>query len=222
MRIDKAETLRYLGYAGQPIDRELDGLVDACISECEHIAKGLFIYKAFDITERPDGVFIPGAELVLPGGGIRRHLQGCRRAVFLAATLGAPTDNRIRILQKTEMTKAVILDACAAACIESVCDEACDEIGALAEKEGLFATGRFSPGYDDLPLTLQKPLTDLLQTGKRIGLTVSGSGILLPRKSVTAIVGFRGQQGEAKSGGCDRCDKREDCLYRKSGESCGY
>ena len=215
MRTDKAEVLRYLGYKGQRLDRELDSLLEDCIAECESFSKELFVYKAFDITQRPDGIFVPSAELILTGSEIRRHLNGCRKAAFLAATLGVALDNRIRALEKSEMTRAVILDACAAALIESVCDEACLEIKALTTKESLFTTGRFSPGYGDLPLSLQKPITDLLQTSKRIGLTVSGNDILLPRKSVTAIVGFREKPEAAISGKCDICDKKETCLYRK-------
>ena len=52
-----------------------------------------------------------------------------------------------------------------------------------------FLTDRFSPGYGDFPMESSKDLVGLLDAGRRIGLTVSQSGILIPRKSVTAVLG---------------------------------
>jgi hypothetical protein len=50
-------------------------------------------------------------------------------------------------------------------------------------------TWRFSPGYGDLPLDTHINLLGALDTSRKIGLTVSRSLILIPSKSVTAIIG---------------------------------
>ncbi len=54
------------------------------------------------------------------------------------------------------MSKAVILQACAATVIEAYCDEQQDFIKEEAGKQGLYLRPRFSPGYGDFPLTYQK------------------------------------------------------------------
>ena len=44
-------------------------------------------------------------------------------AVLMAATLGAQVDRLIAAAQVTDMARAVVLDCCATAAIESYCDE---------------------------------------------------------------------------------------------------
>ncbi len=56
--------------------------------------------------------------------------------------------------------------------------------------QALYLTDRFSPGYGDMPLAQSGQICEVLNTGRSIGLTVSQSGILMPRKSVTAVLGI--------------------------------
>lgn len=80
---------------------------------------------------------------------------------------------------------------------------------------------RFSPGYGDLPLSLQNDLLDLLDAPRRVGLTASASHILLPRKSVTAILGVADGPIEKTIRSCLGCPAHGSCQYRKSGGHCG-
>ena len=91
--------------------------------------------------------------------------------------------------QINDMTSALILDSMASTAIEQVCDAAEKEIKEKINKDN-FMTWRFSPGYGDLPITLQREFVRVTDAEKRIGLTVNEGGILLPRKSVTAIIGL--------------------------------
>ena len=48
-------------------------------------------------------------------------------------------------------------------------------------------TFRFAPGYGDLPLALNKPLSRVLQIDKKIGVTLSAGGLFIPMKSMLGI-----------------------------------
>ena len=48
---------------------------------------------------------------------------------------------------------------------------------------------RFSPGYGDLPIEVQKDFLPLLDAERRLGITLSESCLMAPSKSVTAIIG---------------------------------
>ena len=72
--------------------------------------------------------------------------------------------------------------------IESLCDAFCAE----REAEGLRLRPRFSPGYGDLPLELQRDLFRGLDCSRKIGLTLNESLLMSPSKSVTAIAGIVG------------------------------
>ena len=54
---------------------------------------------------------------------------------------------------------------------------------------GLAVRPRFSPGYGDLPLALQREVFAALDCPRRIGLTLSDSLLMSPTKSVTALIG---------------------------------
>ncbi|MCD7947056.1 MAG: methionine synthase [Oscillospiraceae bacterium] len=213
----KAEVLRYLGYRGQAISSEVSALVDTCMAEIRTAAHPRHIWRVFPLRTDEAGLALKQTDLVLAGGDIRAHLSGCTRAALMAVTLGIAADRYIDSRKSTDLTAALILDACATQLVEEVCDQVQDEIAQSAGEEGLCVTSRFSPGYGDLPLTIQPQVLRILDTERRIGLTCTARQLLLPRKSVTAIVGFSAHLPDAihTGGKCDTCAKRESCTFRR-------
>ena len=116
------------------------------------------------------------------------------------------------------MTRALMYDAVAGAAVERVCNELEQ---ALQEKYGYpYYTARFSAGYGDFPITQQSDLVQMLDAGRKIGLTVTPHHTLLPMKSVTAVIGMSHQPvKDARrfccGSSCDECPYHEDCSARK-------
>lgn len=142
------------------------------------------------------------------------HLEGCGEVYLLAATLGIGVDRLLERLAVTDMSLAVMAQACAAALLEDWCDRYQEQIGREVADEGLFLRPRFSPGYGDLPLDTQPGLLAALDAGKRIGLTATAAHMLAPTKSVTAIIGLSPDAGRCHAGGCAMC-KKQDCEFRR-------
>ena len=113
------------------------------------------------------------------------------------------------------MAKAVVMQAAAAAMVEAYCNE----LNAGWKKEylekDLYLRPRFSPGYGDFPLSAQKEILDGLEAGKRIGITLTEGGLMMPSKSVTAVIGISPVKGFCRTEGCEACEKK-DCPYRRS------
>ena len=105
--------------------------------------------------------------------------------------------------------------------IKQVCDTAEKEIREKISKDN-FMTWRFSPGYGDLPITIQREFVRVTDAEKRIGLTVNEGGILLPRKSVTAIIGLSKEPIPKQRRGCAYCNMNKTCQFRKGGTHCGF
>ena len=82
-------------------------------------------------------------------------------------------------------------------------------------------TFRYSPGYGDLPLDIQRSFLSVLDTQKKIGLTASENNLLFPRKSVTAIIGIIDKNIKIKKRSCIECSNYENCSFRRKGENCG-
>ena len=220
--MDQQEVLRYLGYRQQKIDAELEQTIQRCMARCVEIATPRYRYQTYDSSVGSDGVYLKAAGLLLEGEDLSQHLQGASQVVVMAATLGAAFDQQIIRAQSRSMTEALILDACGTDYIEKVCDAVCLEIERCARPKGLNVTSRFSPGYGDFPLEQQPALTALLDCPRQIGLTCSPSLILLPRKSVTAVVGLVSHTPADPSPACTLCALRGSCTLRKEGRTCGH
>lgn len=204
-QIPKKEVWRYLGRTDQEIDEKLDALLDAVIKETLGLIRPM-------VVGIEDGLSIQDKTTVFQGismesKGLARHLKHSQKAVLLAATLGRPVERAIEIYELTDLTRALLMDACASVAVEVLCDMLSRDLARHYNKEDLKTTRRFSPGYSDLPLSLQPELLRILEADKRIGVTTSDTCLLRPRKSVTAFIGIGPEEEELY----DRCS---ECLLR--------
>jgi len=113
-------------------------------------------------------------------------LRGCRRALIFGATVGVEIDRLIRKYGATSPVKALFMQAIGAERIEALCDVLCD---ILTEKYGAL-TPRFSPGYGDFSIEVQRDIISCLDCPRAIGLTLNESLLMSPTKSVTAVAGI--------------------------------
>jgi hypothetical protein len=219
--IEIKEVLRYLGHKNQVLDESTKQLVSECVQETKGLVRANYVYRDFDILKDYNVVNLKNTNISLTGIDIYEHLKYSNRCFLMAATIGSEIDYIIRYYEKADLTKAVIIDACATAAIEALCDEVEERVKEEALKEGFGITYRYSPGYGDLPIELQPSILNLLETQKKIGLTVSDSLILLPRKSVSAVIGIQGLEVNREYPGCKSCSSFKYCEYRKGGSYCG-
>jgi len=209
-KLNRSEALRYLGGAKTAPDEKMLALLDDCEEQIISRARPKYLYRELEL---------PNDELV-SGKDIARHLEGCTKAVIMCATLGTDTDKLIRVTQISDLARAVVLDSFASVAIEQVCDRAEQEISRLYP--GYHMTFRFSPGYGDYPIQMQKYYINELDAQRKIGLSTNESYILVPAKSVTAVIGLSPEPIEPKKRGCAVCNMRATCQYRSRGEHCGF
>lgn len=209
----KEETLQYLGYTGQTLSGKDHESIDAAITEVQKIAEPRTVHRVFSL-ESKQGQLSVQADLSLQSSDLQKLLKNRHSVLILAATLGLEVDRRLRYYAKTDTSHMVIMDAAASALVEQVCDELQDR---LPFQNYSF---RFSPGYGDVPLDLQKQIVRVLETQKRIGMTLTKSLMMLPQKSITGIVGIGGIGEKESQQSCQGCRLFEDCEYRKRGTVC--
>ena len=125
---------------------------------------------------------------------LKKHLAGCGEILLFACTAGAETDRWIARAKLQSPAKGLLMHAIGTQQVEGGCDRLC---GRLAERfPDRQMTDRFSPGYGDLPLALQRNVMDALDCGQILGITLTDSLLMTPSKSVTAIIGMK--EREAK------------------------
>ncbi len=218
MKLDLSEPLRYLGVRGQP-DPDLCARLSAVADRLTRSVTPRWLWRVFPIDLQEEAVALGGSGVALTGGLVRRMLADCSQAVLLACTLGAGFETLLRAEQARSMARAALLDACGSAWVEAGCDGAEGEIA--ARFPGLYLTDRFSPGYGDLPLELQRDICAALDAPKRLGIQVGESLLINPTKSVTAVIGLSERPQPARIRGCGYCDLRQSCQFRKEGMTCG-
>lgn len=222
--IRKDEVLRYLGYKGQCIEDSLDELIESCRKEVRSLSDTKYLYEYFNIEHINEGVRVDNSEIIFPGDDLKKHLEDCKSIAIIAVTAGGNIEKHIKLTEKTNLTKALIMDACATTLVEEICDEIEEAIGLEAKSKQLNITGRYSPGYGDLPLEVQRDVISLVNCNKRIGVNLSAHNILFPRKSVTAIIGVGKvlHKNSEKEEKCLKCNKYMSCTFRREGNGCGY
>lgn len=217
MELDIMEAMRYLG-AGAG-DDALRRQLAAVAAELTAALEPRYVYRVFDLVREDGALFLAGTGVGLTGATASTMLAQCRRAALLACTLGPGFDTLLRKEQARDMGRAVMLDACGSAWVESGCNAAEAEL--RTRLPGLFLTDRFSPGYGDLPLAVQPAVCAALDAERRLGIHVSDSLLMNPVKSVTAVIGIADRPQMARVRGCAYCAMAADCRLRKGGKHCG-
>ncbi|HIX63224.1 MAG TPA: Vitamin B12 dependent methionine synthase activation subunit [Candidatus Mediterraneibacter colneyensis] len=207
------EAVRYLGYGKNTADVRTRMMIDKAFSQLEKAAGPRSICRLFDIERKEEGT-VQIEHIMIRSSSLGRNLKGCVKAVLFAATLGTEVDQAIRRASVTDMSYALVLQACAAALLEEYCDKKQLEIGEELEKEGLYLRPRFSPGYGDFDIRFQEPFLRMLDCAKTIGLTMTDACMLSPSKSVTAVIGASPVRERCPLAGCEACEKT-DCAYRR-------
>ncbi len=215
MPVDVSEALRYLG-AENSTDLRKDVLSVASVLEEALVPR--YVYRVFPVTQKESSIDLLNGQLQLPGHLAQKILKNCEFAAIMVCTLGVSFDSMLRSWQARDMSRAVILDACGSAYVESGCDMAQSEIAARYASS--FLTDRFSPGYGDLPLTLQPDFLRILDAGRQLGIECTSSCLLNPSKTVTAVIGISSVPQPARIRGCECCMLQNQCHYRKRGATC--
>ena len=215
LQIDPKETRRYAGLMNAKdfdeqmiLDATEDGLL---LAE----PRGIWTLYDYDCAAQTVAAEPP---FTIVGKKIGAHLAGCDKVILLSATVGDAIEDEVTArFARGEYVSSVLLDAAATTAVEQIADGMEKAIAPQMAREGYGMRWRFSPGYGDWPLE-QQP--ELIRTSRAesIGVHLSSSLMLVPRKSVTAIIGLYKIRADAEEQhspqGCAACNKL-DCPSRK-------
>ena len=199
-QIDRSEMMRYAGLP--PKGAFPEALVTAALQEAAALAEPRGVWRLVPYDAETGTL---GESLVLEGTQIRRHLSRSVSAAVLAVTAGPAIEEASSAhFQAGRYTEGLLLDAAATAVTEHLADQLDHFIQSEARRTGRHAAWRYSPGYGDWPVTQQRALCTLIGTGE-IGISVTDHSMLLPRKSVTAVIGLSPCSEAPRPQACSQC-----------------
>lgn len=217
IHINRNEVLRYLGYrnprTSKP-DEQTEALIDSCIEEVQRTAEPKSVYRVYPLYREESENRIDGGCFVTRSENLCKNLRDCEQILVFAATLGVGIDRLLTRYGKLAVSRAIVMQAVTASAIEGYCNELNEGWKRTFANEGWYLRPRFSPGYGDFSLENQKAIIQALEAGKWTGITLTDSLLMMPSKSVTAVIGMSRTAGHCVLEGCEVCEKL-DCMYRR-------
>lgn len=210
--VDRGEIFRYAS-CRRPGEREQE-LLDGCLAELGDALRYQVCFSLFPV--RAEGGEVDLTFTRVRSADLARQLAGCGEALVFAATVGLELDRFIARYGRLSPARALMFQAIGAERIEALCDAFCADQAAELGRSGRGLTRRFSPGYGDLPLALQREIFPVLDCPRKIGLSLNDSLLMTPSKSVTALAGVTDCPAEGAPAGCAGCQKT-DCAMRRTG-----
>ena len=183
---DEKEILRYAMLPSfAPAPEELP--LQECLKAAKGAAQCRAVWRRYPLKADGEGLDLGFART--GSKDLKRHLEGCGEILLFACTAGAETDRRIARAKLQSAAKGLLMHAIGAQQVEGGCDKLCRLLAEQFPDRQL--TDRYSPGYGDLPLEMQRDVMKALDCGRTVGITLSESLLMTPGKSVTAIIGMK-------------------------------
>ena len=173
------------------LSARLGGYCTACgdiaggdIAEILKLASPKYAAVLCDVEYEDDAVVIDGKRIY--SEALKKNLGGAKSAYIIAVTLGIEVDRYLKRQSVASPARHFIADGAASALAEALADICEAEISKNTKLRP-----RFSPGYADLPLSVQSFILSRLSADKLLGITLTDSYLMVPTKSITAIIGIK-------------------------------
>jgi hypothetical protein len=214
------EVLRRQGLGGGARVRpEIKKVINEVLAEVEKesLLKPAVAYAIYPITAmEPDRISLEGGGAI-EGPALPAILPEAKELIVLIATIGPVLEERVTEYAKGGQTlRSMVLDGIGTAAVDRLIPEAMKIIAAEVAKRGYEISSPVNPGMPGFPMTEQWNLLKLAPA-QEIGVSLSSSGVLIPRKSTSMVIGIgpkmtRWTQAEV----CARCSLRKSCPYKIS------
>jgi hypothetical protein len=212
--VDVKEVLSRIGYADTRMaSQRIISMVDDYLDNYHEFIDPSFKYVYRDIG-KVTGSRTRVGNATFKSAVLARLLERCQRAAVFVLTIGEYLEELVAYLsEKGLVLQATVLDAVGSGAAETLAAEIQAEIQRNAARRGLVISRRFSPGYCDWDIAQQGEIFKLL--GNVNGITLTDSRLMIPRKSVSGIIGIGlpGREIEEYNP-CTTCRKK-DCPGRR-------
>jgi hypothetical protein len=180
-----------------------------------HFLEPAIAYEIYTITE------LSQRQSSLEGKpGIRTSLLSsllpqAEELVVAICTIGPRLEKQAAdYFNQGEPLRGTLLDGIGSAAVDSLTEEVCKFIAGEASSRGYEASSPINPGMPGLPITEQWQLLKMVPAGE-VGVSLTSSGIMVPRKSVSMVMGIGPQMAKwTRAEVCARCHLNKICPYR--------
>jgi len=216
IKIDYRPVLKNLGYdppENSPV--RIRSLIEVYMEKALRWITPTYNYVLKDVKGVSGNLSYIEGDIIFESDVIARLLERCHKVAVFALTIGSTLENvSAGLAEYGHVLKASVMDAIGSTLAEKTADDVQSCIAAAAVAKNLAVSRRFSPGYCDWHVSQQKMVFKALG-GRTSGIWLTSSGLMIPRKSVSGIIGL-GPFGLPDSYvPCRTCEKNHKCPWRR-------
>ena len=160
-------------------------------------------------------LLIPGESAVIESRVMANLGKRCDKAAVFIVTIGNYLEEMVAYLSDNGVVlQATVLDTIGSAAAEQMAALIEDRIKSIAGMGNQCTSRRFSPGYCDWNVKQQEILFRILKDDTA-GVTLTDECLMLPRKSVSGIIGIGDMENDVESYNPCRTCRKPDCPGRR-------
>jgi len=198
----KAEMKRLIG--------EMQATVDS-----DHLLEPAMAYEIHPVKEVRDKRLYLEGDVVLNGAKLVSVLGEAKELAVIISTIGPKLEERAtEYFRQGEPLRGFLLDGIGSAAIDALYQEICILMMRQSSIRGYQAGSRLSPGSHGFPISEQSTLFELAPGGE-IGVSLNESGMMLPQKSTSMVMGLGPKMATwTQAESCARCQINKTCLHK--------
>lgn len=172
-------------------------------------------YELYSVTEVTSSQVSLEGNSVVRGSLLPSIFPEVKELAIAVGTIGPKLEKQVTEYSNGgETLRGMLLDGIGSAAVDTLAQEACELITGEASTRGQQVSSPVNPGMPDLPITEQWRLLKLAKAHE-IGVSLTSSGVMVPRKSTSMVIGIGPQMKTwTRAEVCARCSLRKTCPYR--------
>ncbi len=180
-----------------------------------HLLEPAAAYECYAVKSMNSGQVSLDGNGAICGPLLPAVFPEAKELVVIVCTIGSRLERQVTEYSKSgEALRGLILDGIGSAAVDELVSEVLKLITAEVSRRAYEISSPVHPGMSGFPLAEQRNLLRLVKANE-IGVSVTASGLLVPRKSTSMVVGIgphmtRWTPAEV----CARCTLSETCQYR--------
>jgi hypothetical protein len=172
-------------------------------------------YEYYTINSMNGSQILLEDDKTLHGPLLPAIFNEAKELIIILGTIGPKLEKQVTGYSKSgETMRGMILDGIGSAAVDKLVSKVIRLIASEVTSRGYEISSPVNPGMPGFPLTEQWNLLRLVKAGE-IGVRLTASGMLVPRKSTSMVMGIGPQMTRwTQAEVCARCSLRETCLYK--------
>jgi len=196
---------------------QVEGLLHELLASVEsaRLLKPSIVHSSYSVVEiGPDHV-LAESNVTLRGTSFHSVLSEAKKLAVVIYTIGPDLENMVtQDFNRTEYLRGLLLDNIGDAALDLLYEEVCQLIKVEAASYGYQGSSPISPGMSGFPISEQRRLFELVPA-REIGVSLTSSGMMVPRKSVSMVIGMGPKMPQwSQAEACARCGSGDTCPYR--------